>query len=251
MPNSQYMEYNALAMELSSTITPSRLRIRHLVIGTAIIAVYFGVARRLFGDALADLYGMSMWVVWGAGAGIAICALPWVASRYLREQTFCVHPGEWLWVVVGVTHVALFALHMTISFHWTRWYSPEIVWMVPATVAVLLGCGATSTKVFYWRFFFVICVALYCMKWRLEPTLVVQPYRFFAASPPVDVLFHVTTALFLLTAIVLDLWRRESRPWTHWMGVLLWLWSAAFLTARLLYVLLVVQPGADGLSGAS
>ncbi len=91
-------------------IEPPRLGISHLMVLTACVAVYLGIARGLFGryaqpdwEQSLGTFQAILWGLHGIGAGAGLAGLILFVARRRRGWPFPVHPGEYLLVMIGVS----------------------------------------------------------------------------------------------------------------------------------------------------
>lgn len=223
---------------------PPRLSILHLLVWTACVAFYLGMARFIYVDlgALGEQWS-GLWGLSGIGQGTALAGLLLWAARRWRRIPFPVHPGEYLVVAFGVA--TLLHLVQLGCFPWMQLANAEgdarpvfyvtsalsvITYLVMGVIYVI---AIVRIKVRRWRVYFALAIVVAVNTWLAT----IAGSRLFG---PVGVFMiqalRVTDVIVLLIVAGMDLRRRVRYPWTHWLGVVLRFWYAGVTIAMIAYM---------------
>jgi hypothetical protein len=245
--------------------TSPRLTIRQVMLWTAITAASMGLVRlfdRQQGDSLnfIHIYSVGLAILWGPALAALVSWPFWRRRGYM----FPVHGGDWLLLVVGIGAALVIVRALTLAyFDWLMggdsrgtFSTLNIHLLIDAATAtiVLVAYGAATicVKSTPWRialgllaaaqFVAAAAHAQYAVNaftsddpfgvshegWLLMLTRIVYSFRGLGLTAPVIL---VSTS---------DLIRRRPLPWTHWLGVGVWL--AARALHLLQYVWLTQRP---------
>jgi len=223
--------------------TPPRLGIVHLLVWTACVALYLGLAR-MMGDMILvhtpdyspgplTLRSTLMGTFRGIGSGTALAGLLLFATRPSRGIRFPLHPGEYLWVLLGFG-VAIRLLSTTLATVWyvlmsgspafTTWISwPLLLLSLVLHVAIWIWV-LLRVKKRRWQVYFALLIA--------SNVLYFAPVYFLARlAPALAPIAHVILRLAVDTVLVVVLLKdfadANRYPWTHWLGVVTRLWFTA------------------------
>jgi hypothetical protein len=202
-----------------------RLGIVHLMMWAAATALYMGVQRLLIPPQfVTNLQGVQLasMVAEGIGGGAAIAGVLLALGRWFKHMAFPIHPGEWLWLVVGLKIIVSLAISASLLV--LNYLAFPIVFGLSA---ILFLFGAVGSRRFaLWRVFFLVACSVSAVQCGL---VLVKPGLFFSsAGNPTSDLMRFTALFFAepmlpLAILIVPLWhdlkRRESLPWTHWAGM--------------------------------
>lgn len=233
---------------------PPRLGIVHLLVWTACVALYLGLTRMMtemivahtadYSPAPATLRGTLAGTFNGIGSGTALGGLLLFASRPSRGFRFPSHPGEYLWVLLGLG-VAIRLVGMSLTTVWyilagggtalTTWVSwPFLLLSLVLHVAIWIWV-LVRVKKRRWRVYFAILIAsnvLYfapvALLARLAPALVP------ALGSIVHIVLRLAVDTVLVVVLLKDLADAERYPWTHWLGAVTRLWFTAVSVGAIL-----------------
>jgi hypothetical protein len=219
----------------------------HLLVWTTCVAVHLAVTRTLFQEQAEslELKAMVGWCLYGIGAGTAWASLAMLVWRRRRGRVFPLHPGEWLWVALGLKDLYGLAWQ---ALTWQLLFRPQAgvvmswsVFRIYVTSFMLLHCliflaTALQVKVVHWRRFMFASVAAGLARW-----LVIC-----AGGSPGGIGIMVIgslVAVLLVVVLVMDLSGRNRYPWSHWLGVGLGAWY--FGVNLVMFVWSTVSMGPD------
>jgi hypothetical protein len=204
---------------------PPRLQFRlfHLLIITAVAAVYFAISARLWPsasnlDAVRRIFIARMFIGGGAFVGSFAGAML-VAQIRWRGDVFPRHPGDYLLAIAILDQFLGFCRILA-----TRSSSfPELTGVELGVLVVAIY----ATREWRWRAVLTLFLVEHLLK--MSPFLfesrrthdyfgLLLTFVYYAGIPLLE-----TGALIGLSAS--EWWRRVQRPWTHWLGVALFLWA--------------------------
>lgn len=229
---------DAAEMPQPETETP-RLSIMHLMVWTAITAVYFSCLRMLMNAAsespqAAAFGGQGVpWMIMGVGNATALAGLVLLVARRFRGMPFLTHPGEKLWALLGfsgISFLAQYALVLQVikSADSSSMIAVSAMSAVSGLVTFVLHIWAAMKSTGLWRLYFVAAVLFPFVFGCFGTPLLMQLGR-----PAMVLLVAVVSrgviGLILLMAVVGDHRRKIRYPWTHWVGVGLGLWNAGVI----------------------
>ena len=201
-------------MAPDSSSTPEReqprVGIRHLLVWTACVAVYFCLTRPAH-DAFQgpDAPFPLFWLLHGVGAGTALGGLLLWAARRRQGLPFPSQPGEWILILHGLVTVVRITGAVLLAF--------------VAPLATATNCYAITLSLADW-----IAIALYLIaatrvktrRWRIG--LIALAVINLVGWNPFDALLSIA----VLAAVVLPDVRQGVRwRWTHWLGVAIESWT--------------------------
>ncbi len=216
------------ASSVSSPVRdPGRLGILHLILGTACAAVYlsallaarqaaFGTTPVSMIETAAPVLFTSLTVVYGLGWGLAFGSLSLWAARRSRGRPFPRHPGEYLFVVLGI--FSLLTLGMNFLFAVMPAEKFGIAWWNWSMVVFhLIGCvvwirAALLIEASLWRWFFLLHAAMHIAA-LLMPMMGYGDSRYYA--------MHGVMAVVLVGIVAKEYLQGVRYPWEHWLGVTL------------------------------
>ncbi len=231
-----------------------RLGIAHLLVGTACVAVYLGLAQtsqelcaEIYDSAERSVAEQGIWILFAVGAGIALGGLPLWITRRRRGMPFPCYPGEHLLMV----QATLSLLGLGVGMLWPALYvllgetGMYRVWSGVFFLYLLLRAAAYSSGAIWvavraWRRYFCLCAAVELLGGACVCCSGVP------ADSPNRVLYVLVSVVLL--AIVIREHRRGLRfPWTHWLGVAVRLWFMALsaLYLALLWTGMLYGPGVE------
>ncbi len=170
----------------------------------------------------------------GVYYGTALAGVVLLAVRRLARQAFPVHPGEFLWVVGGLSYLFRW---IGISIVLIVWWILEAhdfstTWVVvnnlpPELLRIALCCWAIVrlTDILWrswWGLYLACCVLGTCtalVVWSGLGSYAVN-YYWYRLVPVVG----AAIATVFLAAVLRDWKRRRHYPWTHWAGIALAVW---------------------------
>jgi hypothetical protein len=218
----------------TSAPVPRRLGILHLLVWTACVALYMGLASALEGstsllEETTGRFRIAAGVLYGIGWGTALAGVVLMMARSYCGHPFPVYPGEYLWVLTGLDVVVRLATTILLLLVLAL-SKPvaEAVWLLRA-LQLLAAFGlyvwvfswvVTRVKMRRWRTFFLVIPASYGI-WL---GLLYGGFDQWTITRYVPQFLIATT----LTGVALiDLVDRRRYSWTHWFGVGTRLWLAA------------------------
>lgn len=212
-----------------------RLGIIHFLVWMTCVAVCLGITRAWWGIQIADRASgpQSILIYLGLldiGSGAALGGLALWMTRRLRGWTFPRYPGEYLLAVLGVTVLLSLAMYITdlvlASFdEGGAGHAKSIVFDGYGQFAqglirgLFLLWAVVCVKVPRWRLFFfgVLATGLlpsFCVFWLM------------GLMGPNRVLYFVLS-VWLIALVITDHFQGRRYPWTHWLGVAVYLWYEA------------------------
>jgi hypothetical protein len=206
-----------------------RLGIIHFLVWMACAAVYLGMNRvwgaRVVACGLQDPEEMVFVGLKGIGAAAALGGLALWAARRSRDWRFPRYPGEYLLVVLGVSALLSLVVFVTSlafdpSNSFTVFFLSNVSSVLSPIPALLLVWAAVFVKVPRWRWLFYVSAAS-----QLLPALGSSgiAFRCFHLH---EFVFYAVWA-WLAVVVISDHLRSLRYPWTHWLGVAVYLWSGA------------------------
>jgi hypothetical protein len=217
-----------------------RLGILHLLVLTACVAVYMGIARAVslaMRDRTllesADAFQLTAGMFHGIGAGAALAGLLLVVVRRRRGLLCPKRPGEYLLVWMGFGVVARLAVILplalaSVSFGTASVYEVYRMFALLALFsvqAILWVWILIRLKAWPWRLFFMAIPVAYIASAFL---MVVGAYSGMGRTAILlNVVPQSLLILVLLTVVARDHFSGERYSWTHWYGVATRLWIDA------------------------
>lgn len=205
-----------------------RLGIIHLLVWTACVAMYLGLLRGLEQPGTGE-FPEGYWVfncLAGIGSGTALGGLVlWIARRY-RGLRFPNHPGEYLWIALGILGVFGMVHRAALQLLDQTLFAFEMLQLLYFAVsAIVFLVAAIRVKTGRWRFIFFVVVtvdAVMCLivlvtvvLWQSDDMFlwtVLSPARFLVVN------------VMLLVVVLMDLFQHRRYPWSHWVGPAIQLW---------------------------
>jgi hypothetical protein len=232
-----------------------RFTLTHLVVWVAACAVQAAVFRSL--DPSAVAYGkenfgvpVALWFSWiTLSGGTAIAGLILLAKRRLANTRFPLEPGDYLWIAQGVE----VGLSLWMGIAWNLRWSPSFVpvWTLWLSIVPAISYGAAALIVFLglsterdigrWRAGLKITGAVTAIRaiYHLGISLVALRIVIGLGPPlskcpewPLPVLSGLAVGWLALD----DLVGRRNPPWSHWVGVSLWLFRTIGYTLLRLFI---------------
>lgn len=215
-----------------------RLSIAHLLGLTFCVALVFAVARwcdwdlaAMVGAGSADTGGIALLGRWVAvllssvGMATALASLGLLVARRSRGLAFPTHPGEYLWVLVGVP----LAIALGTAALGSEMASALGIHLLAAGGILALKVWAClQMQRRHWRAYLGVWIGCQILTQTLGWLLLMlwpgQLTMTFAIGTAV---VNQLVALGLIWPLLVDRRAGIRRPWSHWVGVLLWLLSAA------------------------
>jgi hypothetical protein len=239
--------------------TAPRLSIMHLLIWTALSAVfmgYFNLVMRLQPDSMPR--AITDWInspanfafrtVGSMASGAELGGVLLFVARRWRGLRFPVQPGEWLLFMGGITsllgmvsYLSLMVTRETLGVGEFRTAAYSLIICLFGIAEYMfpwLGCKDSRA----WRWFFFTATVLAFL--TLFMTLVGIAFRGALLQLPQPGLIHWIAigfaAVTFAIAVIGDLRRRTSRGWVHWVGVVAL--SLQFLNQQASYIYSVISP---------
>ncbi|MFV2068693.1 MAG: hypothetical protein ACC645_17110 [Pirellulales bacterium] len=223
----------------SGFCTSPRLSILNLMVGTACIGLYLRLSRSAWVGPTFEIQGgdAALWAVWGIGSGAALGGLVLLMARRRKGLPFPVHPGEIIFVLLGFeSSIEVFSYGLTAIYELATgnarsyFFQSGLPCIQSLMMAGLFAGAAFRTTSRRWRIMFFCTGGSYVAYFFL---ICLGPLVYFTVPLIADVV--------LLAVVTMDHWDGQRYPWTHWMGVILDLWSIPMiglwiaLYARLLW----------------
>lgn len=220
----------------SNRIIPSKREcfgVAHLMAWVALSALYLGWRRISLPPEIWKNLDVEQFVtlaIASIGAGATLASFPLLISRRWEKLAFPVHPGEWLLLALGCrTLLSLDVIAPLISV-----FDGPLGWR-------FFNLAAAATFIVFAIFcrcprgwLLILCVAASmhflhfvssCLEERLfDGTTIGEVFRIIrpVILSPLDPL---SQCALLLNVVLYDVRVRKSRPWTHWAGVVAFLWT--------------------------
>lgn len=211
------------------------------MVWTTCVALYFGITRAFTRTSNAGEpppIGMLLhWSGWGIGAGTGLGGLWLCLARRCRGVRFPVHPGEYLWIAIGIRVAIGLAIQATwylaVSADPSRARPSLVASLALQFVAVVFVClvllvAVRRIKIRRWRTFLLVLI-------------VAQVLAFFwmAAARQFGGFLSALNLIpcgVLVVVVLMDIRQRRRYPWPHWVGVGLDLWLYVVCTGWLIWV---------------
>ncbi len=178
----------------------------------------------------------------GVGAALAVAGLLLFAARRWRGRPFPVHPGEYLWVLLGAyvvtTRLASLLLGLQQGGITPNWLLLSVI--LQGLFGAMWLWAIVNVGARRWRIFLVAVIVA-----NLLPS---AAWVFFSSAfrpPPFRVTMvaalSIPQAVDLSLILLAYLDHRDGlrRPWTHWTGLILRLWMAALTVVNHVLLLFV------------
>ena len=198
----------------SQALGNSRIRVRHLLVGTTCVAGHLALTRAMSSHSQRqfppDASLSILWVLNSIASGFALGGLLLLTSRRNQGIRYPNHPGEWLWVLLGISTTVMLVMGglqlWPAARAWLR--LGEIV----ATLFLhsLYVLAALRVHELRWRVFFLAHVLNLLLNCGAVVVGAAGSLSFFGV---------VAENLILLCASSMDARKNTSYPWTHWLGV--------------------------------
>lgn len=233
-----------------------RLGILHLMGLAACLALYFALERAVYGRFGVDfrtLFGIGdsvylrvsgtlLWCMHSIFAAVALGGLCVLALRRWRGLSFPRHPGEYLWILAGMTLVIVFGrlILSTSTGSLLPWIS-GLGQLSSVLLSGLLGAlwiwAIVETRRWRWRLFLgvaataaILPAALYVL---IAGTAATSPNGMLVRT----LILYSAIDLSMIPVLYVDHRQGIPRPWTHWTGVLLRLADALMRVANVVIAL--------------
>ena len=194
-----------------------RLRIVHLLVWTGCVAALLGLDR-LVPDILvspAPIGWEATRMLRATALGTGFAGLVLALVRWSRRVGYPVHPGEWLWLALGIAAAAWVIGQVPFVAKHPRMDDLELRSLfVSAVLAAAVGAFGFGVSEPRWRWCFFLhalmvqfgcCAGL--LIWLGNLNLPLQ-----TGGP-------VPAAVLLLVVVLMDASQRRAYPWSHWVGV--------------------------------
>jgi hypothetical protein len=202
-----------------------RLGISHVMVWIACCAVYMGAARFTWADAMRQNNGGFLPVsiaLHSLSSGAFLAGVFLFIVRRCRGLSFPIQPGEWLLTVlglkIGVSLASGVLVHLVtdLPFAGQNYARMATCWLF--VIPVVFAGAPRRWRAFFWAVLITDIVLELQISLALIGTFQSSVFRGAIGLLPAAV---------LLVAVWLDLRRDPRRPWTHWSGVLAYLWRSA------------------------
>jgi hypothetical protein len=208
---------------------------------TACVAAYLG-ARRAWLPAIgpdASIGQTVLLALKGIGAGTGLAGLALLVARRVRRMPFPQHPGEVLLVVLGLgallSSMATALWHAGMIWRWLVPSTPSLLTpllfrmrsILPLAVESLaLLVGAFWVRPLRWKAFFAVAAAAGAIA---SAAVVGTTFQAIPLGRYVYLWWFRESIVLFANALLVMVILRDRRggwryPWTHWLGVSLYLW---------------------------
>ena len=208
-----------------------RLGIVHILVGTACVAIYLGLAQTvrhgLGTVAHPEMTGRGIVLaaarlLQGAASGTALGGLVLWVTRRMRRTPFPKHPGEYLLVVRGISSV----LFLVLDFVILQTIKPapvhareRAISLFNLIVAMVWIWAMLVVRARRWRAFFFVAAAFELLSCVLLWAGVAHRGAWRHA-------LYTLVPVVLAVVVVKDHRQGLRYPWTHWLGVGVQMWIA-------------------------
>jgi hypothetical protein len=207
----------------SSNLPP--LRIHHILVATAVTAVYLSFAQALKQN---DIGGFSSFVASGTGlmyaisTPLAVTAVGFGLYWKLRGIRFFHQPGHWLlvtqafevWIIL-LAALALINRSAAEGILLGRFVGLFFFVLDLAVIAIDLWAAWRVADTSWWRLMFVFKALMILDMFAIQFVLRTSPHLYAYANLATDMLVFAL----LVSAACADRLSRRQRDWPHWFGV--------------------------------
>lgn len=202
--------------------SPPKLGIVHLLVWIGCALLYFSLTQFISGAANAprlgrfDVFGV-LHIAHGIGAAVGIGYIAMLTRRRWYDMPFPSHPGEFLAVLFGINVLVSLAARGILAYldiNWPLYQVTRIPYCL--VLAIFVNWAFRNIPEPHWRTFLIVfgIVALIRLA---KPGL--QLFSMVHASGLIPLIALLAVAIFL------DRTHRVPRPWTHWVGIGLQIWT--------------------------
>jgi hypothetical protein len=227
-----HLEQPASPLPTLDSSPEPRLGILHLLVWTACVAVYCGLAQSLgLNERNPDAFDMTLSVLRSLGVGAALGGVLLWAARRRRGLAFPVHPGEYLLVVKGINIACLVLFYGGAKRSGLLDLHSLLIWRC-LTILLNLIYGAAlawaihRVKASRWRLFFIILGADLCSC---------------CVSGLLSLGYQSLTVLgdiVLVGVLLKDRADGLRYPWPHWVGIGTKLWLSTIAAISIVRIVL-------------